>query len=213
RDVSLQHRGNRPTSTQSNLRRGRRTSGGPPTDARCAITAVKPATFTVDAPTDNWGCAGSTRTTRAQGKAQHGRGCCHGHPSAVVLRAGEEELRHICPFSAVRAARVGISASRRRQWSRTGVRGHGAVRSDAVDDGGDSATRAPAGSCRVIPGRALLVGVHRRGRSGDKESGVGEGANAGRPEPGPGWARDVVSQPVSLLTALDAAVTRDPLEG
>ncbi|KAG0417210.1 hypothetical protein HPB47_005793, partial [Ixodes persulcatus] len=29
------------------------------------------------------------------------------------------------------------SASRRRQWSHTGVRGHGAVLSDAVDDGGD----------------------------------------------------------------------------
>ncbi|KAM7292943.1 hypothetical protein ISCGN_026076 [Ixodes scapularis] len=57
----------RRTFTQSNLRRGRQTSGGRPTDARCVTTAGKLTMCTADAHTDDSGCADSTQTTRAPG--------------------------------------------------------------------------------------------------------------------------------------------------
>ncbi|KAG0417806.1 hypothetical protein HPB47_005349 [Ixodes persulcatus] len=112
-DGNLQHRsfpdarkiGSTPTQNQQ--RHERPTCGGRLIDARCAITAVKPATFTADAPTDNWGCAGSTRTTRAQGTpmiAQALLGAVQskpltqlGNPSAfLALAPGPLTFRPVC---------------------------------------------------------------------------------------------------------------------
>ncbi|KAG0443010.1 hypothetical protein HPB47_015386 [Ixodes persulcatus] len=78
------------TPTQNKQRHGRPTCGGRPIYAHCVITAVKPATFTVDAPTDNWGCAGSTRTTRAQGTTNAlatSRSTSDAHPPQCRLSA------------------------------------------------------------------------------------------------------------------------------
>lgn len=157
------------------------------------------------------GCL-SPRGSKSSSFVPQGRPSAAGdYVMAALAPSCSLQARRRCAIS-VHSPQFGLrgSASGRRQWSRTGVR-LGAVRSDAVDDGGDSATRAPGGSCRVIPGRAPLVRVRRRCRSGDKEFGVGEWANAGRLEPG--LVVHVVGQPVSLLIALNATVTRDPLEG
>ena len=105
-------------------RHERPTCGGRPIDAHCVITAVKPATFTVDAPTDNWGCAGSTRTTRAQGTTNaHATSrstsdarppqCC---PSAVkpTLHRHDVQLRR-CTDPDVKACHPSLHAGETRR--------------------------------------------------------------------------------------------------
>ncbi|CAN7938667.1 unnamed protein product, partial [Ixodes hexagonus] len=70
---------NRSTSAQSNLRRGRRTSGGRPTDARCVTTAGKPIMCTDDGPIPLVVEAGGTKTFRVVNGGAH--------PLEVELRA------------------------------------------------------------------------------------------------------------------------------